>query len=64
MTNCFDMGKRVYISLKIEDENGKFIPLDELEVAQLKQIRFRLLVEAGKIKQKIYDLTGEIMDES
>ena len=57
------MGKRVYISLKIEDENGKFIPLDELEVTQLKQIRFRLLVEAGKIKQKIYDLTGEIMDE-
>lgn len=63
MTNCFDMGKRVNISLKIEDENGKFIPLDELEVTQLKQIRFRLLVEAGKIKQKIYDLTGEIMDE-
>ena len=63
MTNCFGMGKRVNISLKIEDENGKFIPLDELEVTQLKQIRFRLLVEAGKIKQKIYDLTGEIMDE-
>ena len=63
MTNCFDMGKRVNISLKIEDENGKFIPLDELEVTQLKQIRFRLLVEAGKIKQKIYDLTGEIMVE-
>lgn len=54
--------KRVIISLNIQDENGNFIPYEELDVRQLKRVRFRLLVEAGKIKQKIYDLTGEIID--
>lgn len=51
--------KRVIISLNIQDENGRYIPLEELDVKQLKNVRFRLLVEAGKIKQRVFDLTGE-----
>ena len=51
--------KRVIISLNIQDTNGRFIPLEELDVMQLKNVRFRLLVEAGKIKQRVFDLTGE-----
>lgn len=51
--------KHVIISLNIQDENGRFIPLEELNVLQLKNVRFRLLVEAGKIKQRVFDLTGE-----
>lgn len=51
--------KRVIISLNIQDENGRVIPLEELDVKQLKNVRFRLLVEAGKIKQRVFDLTGE-----
>lgn len=51
--------KHVIISLNIQDENGRYIPLEELNVIQLKNVRFRLLVEAGKIKQRVFDLTGE-----
>lgn len=51
--------KHVVISLNIQDENGRYIPLEELDVKQLKNVRFRLLVEAGKIKQRVFDLTGE-----
>ena len=51
--------KQVVISLNIQDENGRYIPLEELDVQQLKNIRFRLLVEVGKIKQRVFDLTGE-----
>lgn len=38
------------------------IAVEDLSVKQLKQLRFRLLVEAGKIKQRIFDLTGEELD--
>lgn len=55
--------KHVIISLNIQDENGRYIPLEELNVQQLKNVRFRLLVEAGKIKQAIFNRTGEILDE-
>lgn len=51
--------KHIVISLNIQDENGRYIPLEELDVKQLKSLRFRLLVEAGKIKQRVFDLTGE-----
>ena len=40
-----------------------YIPLEELDVKQLKNVRFRLLVEAGKIKQAIFNRTGEILDD-
>lgn len=55
--------KSVIISLNIQDENGRYIPLEELDVKQLKNVRFRLLVEAGKIKQAIFNRTGEILDD-
>ena len=55
--------KHVIISLNIQDENGRYIPLEALEVKQLKNVRFRLLVEAGKIKQEIFNRTGEILDD-
>lgn len=51
--------KHVIISINIQDENGRYIPLEELDTKQLKNVRFRLLVEAGKIAQRIFDLTGE-----
>lgn len=54
---------KVIISLNIQDENGRYIPLEELDVKQLKNVRFRLLVEAGKIKQTIFKRTGEIIDD-
>jgi hypothetical protein len=55
--------KHVVISLNIQDENGRYIPLEALNVTQLKNVRFRLLVEAGKIKQEIFNRTGEILDD-
>lgn len=55
--------KHVIISLNIQDENGRYIPLEELDVKQLKNVRFRLVVEAGKIKQEIFNRTGEILDD-
>jgi len=55
--------KHVIISLNIQDENGRYIPLEALDVKQLKNVRFRLLVEAGKIKQAIFNRTGEILDD-
>lgn len=55
--------KHVIISLNIQDENGRYIPYEALEVKQLKNVRFRLLVEAGKIKQEIFNRTGEILDD-
>lgn len=33
--------------------------LDAMPIQELKQIRFELLVAAGRIKQRIYDSTGE-----
>ena len=54
---------KVIISLNIQDENGRYIPLEELDVKQLKNVRSRLLEEAGKIKQTIFNKTGEIIDD-
>lgn len=39
--------------------DGKPVALEEMNVKELKQLRFRLLAEAGKIKNRIYELTGE-----
>ena len=33
--------------------------LDAMPIQELEQIRFELLVAAGHIKQRIYDITGE-----
>lgn len=54
---------RVIISLNIQDENGRYIPIETLDEKQLRQLRFRLLVEAGKIKNKIFELTGKDVDD-
>ena len=53
---------KVIISLNIQDENGRYIPIETLEEKQLRQLRFRLLVEAGKIKNRIFELTGKDVD--
>ncbi len=55
--------KHIVISLNIQDENGRYIPLEELDVKQLKNVRFRLLVEAGKIKNRIFELTGKDVED-
>lgn len=55
--------KHIVISLNIQDENGRYIPLEELDVKQLKNVRFGLLVEAGKIKNRIFELTGKDVDD-
>lgn len=54
---------RVIISINIQDENGRYIPIETLDEKQLRQLRFRLLVEAGKIKNKIFELTGKDVDD-
>lgn len=52
--------KHIIISIKIRSSlDGKPVALEEMNVTELKQLRFRLLVEAGKIKNRIYELTGE-----
>lgn len=56
--NCFDM-RHVIISFKFQFSDGRPAALEELDIKELKQLRFRLLVEAGKIKQRVFDLTGE-----
>lgn len=55
---------RVIISLNIQDENGHFIPIETLDEKQLRQLRFRLLVEVGKIKNRIFELTGKDVDDA
>lgn len=54
---------KVIISLNIQDENGRYIPIETLDEKQLRQLRFRLLVEAGKIKNRIFELTGKDVDD-
>ena len=54
--------KHVIISLNIQDENGRYIPIETLDEKQLRQLRFRLLVEVGKIKNRIFELTGKDVD--
>lgn len=56
--NYFDM-RHVIIQINIQYSDGKPATLEEMDAKELKQLRFRLLVEAGKIKQRIFDLTGE-----
>lgn len=55
---------KTIISLNIQDENGSYIPIETLDEKQLRQIRFRLLVEAGKIKNRIFELTGKDVDDA
>lgn len=55
--NCFDMSK---FDIKVFRKDGTPVTsLDAMPIQELKQIRFELLVAAGHIKQRIYDLTGE-----
>ena len=56
--NYFNM-RHVIILFKFQFSDGRPATLEELDVKELKQLRFRLLVEAGKIKQRVFDLTGE-----
>ena len=51
--------RHVILSFKFQFSDGRPASLEELDVKELKQLRFRLLIEAGKIKQRVFDLTGE-----
>ena len=51
--------RHVIISIKFQYSNGEPAKLEEMDAKELKQLRFRLLVEAGKINQRVFDLTGE-----
>ena len=51
--------RHVIIQINVQYSDGKSAKLEEMDVKELKQLRFRLLVEAGKIIQRIFDLTGE-----
>lgn len=53
------MARHIIISFKFESSDGRPAALEELDIKELKQLRFRLLVEAGKIKQRVFELTGE-----
>lgn len=52
----------VIIKIEIQDAIGKAIPLGQLGEKELRQVRFRLLVEAGKIANRIYELTGKTIE--
>lgn len=52
----------VIIKIEIQDTIGKAIPLGQLGEKDLRQVRFRLLVEAGKIANRIYELTGKTIE--
>lgn len=52
----------VIIKIEIQDAIGKAIPLGQLGEKDLRQVRFRLLVEAGKIANRIYELTGKTIE--
>ena len=54
--------RHVIISFKFQFSDGRPAALEELDVKELKQLRFRLLVEAGKIKNCIYKLNGEELE--
>lgn len=51
--------RHIIISFGFQSSDGRPVSYEELSIKELKQLRFRLLVEAGKIKQRIFDLTGE-----
>lgn len=51
--------RHVFIQINVHYSDGKPVKLEEMDAKQLKQLRFRLLVEAGRIKQRVFDLTGE-----
>ncbi len=55
--------RHVIIQINVQYSDGKLAKLEEMDVKELKQLRFRLLVEAGKIKQTIFNRTGEILDD-
>lgn len=52
----------VIIKIEIQDAIGKAILLGQLGEKDLRQVRFRLLVEAGKIANRIYELTGKTIE--
>lgn len=51
--------RHVIIQINVQYSDGIPVKLEEMDAKELKQLRFRLLVEAGKIKQRVFDLTGE-----
>ena len=51
--------RHVIISINFQYSDGQPAKLEEMDAKELKQLRFRLLAEAGKIKNRIFDLTGE-----
>lgn len=51
--------RHVIIQINVQYSDGEPAKLEEMDAKELKQLRFRLLVEAGKIKQRVFDLTGE-----
>ena len=51
--------RHIIISFKFQFSDGRPAAYEELNTKELKQLRFRLLVEAGKIKKRVFDLTGE-----
>ena len=54
-----DYNNHLTISINFQRSDGRPISLEQLNAKELKQLRFRLLVEAGKIKQRVFDMTGE-----
>lgn len=54
-----DNMRHVIIQINVQYSDGQPAKLEEMNTKELKQLRFRLLVEAGKIKQRVFDLTGE-----
>lgn len=55
--------QHVIIQINVKYSDGKPAKLEEMDAKELKQLRFRLLVEAGKIKNRIFELTGKDVDD-
>ena len=55
--------RHVIIQINVQYSDGKPAKLEEMDAKELKQLRFRLLVEAGKIKNRIFELTGKDVDD-
>lgn len=49
----------VLVNITYNLPDGTPVAMEELTAKELKQLRFHLLAKAGKIKNRIFDLTGE-----
>ncbi len=54
--------QHVIIQINVQYSDGKPAKLEEMGIKELKQLRFRLLVEAGKLANRINELTGKTID--